>query len=51
LLFGTWSAQIAAHGRLFPWQVLAMLLIAIGIVITLVFGTGRSASHGCGCGD
>ena len=46
LLLGSWGPQIAAFTKQNPLQVLAVVLTAIGIAITLIFGV-----RGFGSGD
>jgi hypothetical protein len=62
LLFGTWSPQLLAYGRQYPWRVFAALLVGV-LVLDLMFGKGRSRGDsavggwdfgdgdGDGCGD
>ena len=54
LLFGSWGPQIAAFTKQNPLQVVAVILVAITIVITLMFGTRGSGSGdagGCSLGE
>ena len=44
LLLGSWGPQIAAFTKQNPLQVLAVVLTAIGIAITLIFGVRGSGS-------
>ena len=44
LPLGSWGPQIAAFTKQNPLQVLAMVLTAIGIAITLIFGVRGSGS-------
>jgi hypothetical protein len=63
LLFGSWSAQITAYSKQYPWRAFAAVLVAAIVVMQLRFGKWRSSSgeggdiggfdfgDGDGCGD
>jgi hypothetical protein len=62
LLFGTWSPQIIAYSRQYPWRVFAAVLAAI-LLLDLMFRRNHASSggdagiggwdsgDGGGCGD
>jgi hypothetical protein len=45
LLFGTWSPQIIAYSRQYPWRVFAAVLVAM-LLLDLMFRTSRTSSGG-----